>query len=278
MWVTVARRLLIAATIMSNRFVAILSALTLASAVAACASEDVLDSEDITSIEENSWGDLSSRPSVELWKSTDGQFRFHLLEKTQEIVFTSQGYSSRTGALNGLLSVLENGKQASQYTVNTAANGGSYFNLLAANKAVIATGEVHATAAAAQADVQLALTNVSGYQKAWDTATGARFALKQDTAGQWYFNLHARNGAIQLTSQKYASKASALNGAFSTAENGLSKTRYALQPTASGTGYYFNVIATNGQVVATSEVYATKASAERGRDNVIALLPVVPLL
>ncbi|HUQ06583.1 MAG TPA: YegP family protein [Kofleriaceae bacterium] len=268
-----------AATIMSNRFVALLSALTLASAVAACATEnDGLDSEDITSIEESSWGDLASRPSVELWKGTDGQFRFHLLEKTQEVVFTSQGYSSRTSALNGLLSVLENGKQASQYTVNTAANGGSYFNLLAANKAVIATGEVHTTAAAAQADVQLALANVTGYQKAWDTATGARFAIKQDAAGQWYFNLHARNGAIQLTSQKYGSKASALNGAFSTAENGLSKTRYTVQPTASGTGYYFNVTATNGQVVATSEVYASKQSAERGRDNVITLLPVVPLL
>ena len=264
---------------MSNRFVAILSALTLASAVAACATEeDILDSEDITSIEENSWGDLSSRPSVELWKGTDGQFRFHLVEKTQEVVFTSQGYSSRTNALNGLLSVLENGKQAGMYEVRTATNGGSYFNLLAANRAVIATGEVHATAAEAQADVQLALSNVTGYQKAWDTATGARFALKQDTAGQWYFNLHSRNGAIQLTSQKYSTKASALNGAFSTAENGLSATRYKVQPASTGSGYYFNLTATNGQVIATSQVYASKYSAERGRDSVIALLPVVPLL
>jgi hypothetical protein len=264
---------------MSNRFVAILSALTLASAAAACATEeDILDSEDITSIEENSWGDLSSRPSVELWKSTDGQFRFHLLEKTQEVVFTSQGYSSRTSALNGLLSVLENGKLESQYVVNTAADGGSYFNLVAANKQVIATGEVHATADAAKADVKVALANVTGYQKAWDTAAGARFAIKQDSAGQWYFNLHARNGAVKLTSQKYSSKASALNGAFSTAENGLSVTRYRVAPAANGSGFYFNLTATNGQVVATSEVYATKASAERGRDTVIALLPVVPLL
>lgn len=264
---------------MSNRFVAILSALTLAATAAACATtEDTLSDEDITSIEENSWGDLSSRPSVELWKGTDSQFRFHLLEKSQEIVFTSQGYSSRTNALNGLLSVLENGKKAGQYQVLTAANGGSYFNLYAANRAVIATGEVHATAAEAQADVQSALSNVTGYQKAWDTATGARFAIKQDTAGQWYFNLHARNGSIQLTSQKYSSKASALNGAFSTQENGQTRTRFSVLPASSGTGYYFNLLAPNGQVVATSEVYATKASAERGRDSVIAILQVVPLL
>lgn len=265
---------------MSNRFVAILSAITLASAAAACATteDDILDTDDLTTIEENSWGDLSSRPSVELWKGTDGQFRFHLLEKTQEVVFTSQGYASRTNALNGLLSVLENGKQAGMYEVRTAANGGSYFNLYAANRAVIATGEVHATLAEAQADVQTALANVTGYQKAWDTATGARFAIKQDSAGQWYFNLHARNGAIQLTSQKYTTKASALNGAFSTAENGLSATRYVVQPTSSGSGYYFNLTATNGQVIATSQVYASKYSAERGRDAVIAVLPVVPLL
>ena len=264
---------------MSNRFVAILSALTLASAVAACATEeDILDSEDITSIEENSWGDLSSRPSVELWKGTDGQFRFHLVEKTQEVVFTSQGYSSRTGALNGLLSVLENGKQAGMYQVNTAANGGSYFNLLAANRAVIATGEVHATAAAAAADVQTALTNVTGYQKAWDTATGARFALKQDTAGQWYFNLHARNGAIQLTSEKYTTKAAALNGAFSTSENGISRTRYTVVQSSSGSGFYFNLTATNGQVIATSQMYSSKYNAERARNSVIALLPTIELL
>lgn len=264
---------------MTNRFVALLSAFALASVTAACATEeDLLDSEDITSIESNSWGDLSSRPSVELWKGTDGQFRFHLLEKSQEIVFTSQGYSSRTSALNGLLSVLENGKQAGMYQVLTAANGGSYFNLYAANRQVIATGEVHATAAEAQADVQTALTNVTGYQKAWDTATGARFAVKQDSAGQWYFNLHARNGAIQLTSEKYTTKAAALNGAFSTADNGLSAARYQLLATSSGNGYYFNLTATNGQVIATSQVYTTKYSAERGRDAVIALLPVVPLL
>jgi uncharacterized protein len=264
---------------MSNRFVAILSAFTLAATAVACATtEDTLSDEDITSIEESSWGDLSSRPSVELWKGTDGQFRFHLLEKSQEIVFTSQGYSSRTNALTGLLSVLENGKQLGQYQVLTAANGGSYFNLFAANRAVIATGEVHATAAEANADVQTAVATVTGYQKAWDTATGARFALKQDTAGQWYFNLHARNGAIQLTSQKYTTKASALNGAFSTSENGQSRTGFVVAPTASGNGYYFNVKAPNGQVIATSEVYATKASAERGRDSVIAILQVLPLL
>ncbi len=264
---------------MSNRFVALLSAFALTSVAAACATEDdLLDSEDITSIESNSWGDLSSRPSVELWKSTDGQFRFHLLEKSQEVVFTSQGYASRTNALNGLLSVLENGKLASQYQVLTAANGGSYFNLVAANKQVIATGHVHATAAEAEADVQTALANVASYQKAWDTATGARFAVKQDSAGQWYFNLHARNGSVVLTSQKYTTKAAALNGAFSTADNGLTAARYDVKPTASGTGYYFNLKATNGQVIATSQVYANKYSAERGRDAIITLLPVVPLL
>ncbi len=264
---------------MSNRFLAILSSLALASVTAACATEDDLaDNGDLTSIEENSWGDLSSRPSVELWKSPDGKFRFHLLEKSQEIVFTSQGYSSRTSALNGLLSVLDNGKLAARYSVQTAADGGSYFNLLAANKAVIATSEVFATAAEAQAEVTKALNNVTAYQKAWDTAAGARFAVKQDSAGQFYFNLHARNGAVQLTSQKYSTKAAALNGAFSTAENGLSKPRYVVLSTQSGSGYYYNLTATNGQVIATSEVYATKASAERGRDSVIALLPVVPLL
>ncbi len=274
MWARVAHRLLMQRT-MSNRIVSILSALLLTSAAAACASED--DLVDTTSIEENSWGDLSSRPSFELWKSTDGQFRFHLALASQEILVTSQGYNSRTAALTGLLSVLENGKNPASYELLTATSGGTYFNLKAANKATIATSQVYADAGAAKADVTATVTATATYTKAWDTATGARFAVKQDVGGQFYFNLHARNGGIMLRSERYNTKAAALNGAFSVADNGLTSARYQVVAAASG-GYYLNLTATNGQVIATSEVYASKPSAERARTAVIALLPVVALL
>lgn len=257
-----------------SKLFAVALALALSASVTACAVE----TDDPTSaIEAHSWSDLSTRPSFDLWKSTDGQFRFHLAAATGDILATSEGYTTRTNALNGLLSVLAHGGAASSYQVKTAANGRAYFNLVATNGQIIATGGSHATTAQADADVAATVQAVHDYRAAWDTATGAHFALLRDAGGKFYWNLHAKNGEIVLRSQRYDSEASALNGAFSVVDNGATAARYVVAPASSG-GYYFNLTATNGQVIGTSEVYASKSNAERGRDAVIALVPQVALL
>lgn len=261
---------------MSTRIASLLAALALASTAAACAVEDTTDTTDLGTSEENLWGDLSTRPSFELWKDEAGQFRFQLLAPSQEVVLSSQGYSNRTNALTGLLSVLHNGKLESFYKVVTVANG-SFVELRAGNHAAIAHSETFATAEAAQASIAGTIKTVGAYEKAWDTATGARFAIKLDVGGKHYFTLHAKNGETVLRSQRYDSKAGALNGAFSVADNGTTTARYQVLPASNG-GWYLNLTATNGQIIATSEVYASKSNAERARDSIIALLPVVPLL
>jgi uncharacterized protein len=264
----------LAASIMSKLLLTALAALLLSSSLAACATE----TDDPTSaIEAHSWSDLSTRPSFELWKSTDGQFRFHLSNATAEILVTSEGYTTRTNALNGLLSVLAHGGSAASYQVKAATNGRYYFNLKAVNGQIIGTGGSHATEAKAQADVAATVAAVTAYLAAWETATGARFGLHLDAGGKYYWNLHAKNGEIVLRSQRYDSEAAALNGAFSVSDNGTTAARYLVLQASNG-GYYFNLTATNGQVIGTSEVYASKYNAERGRDGIIALLPDVALL
>jgi uncharacterized protein YegP (UPF0339 family) len=259
---------------MSKLLVPALAALLLSSSLLACATETDDPTEAASAL---SWSDISSRPSFELWKGDDGQFRFQLLDAHAEVLASSQGYSSRGNALNGLLSVVDNGRSPSQYKVALAAEGGAYFNLLAANRAVIATSDRYADVAAAQAHVSTTITAVAAYTAAWDTATGARFAIHQDVGGKYYFNLHAKNGEIVLHSERYDGKAAALNGAFSVADNGVTKARYQVLA-ANGGGYYLNLTATNGQIIATSEVYSSKSNAERARDSIIALLPQVALL
>jgi uncharacterized protein YegP (UPF0339 family) len=244
---------------------------TLSASVLACTA-DAADP-----VTENDWSELASRPSFDLYKDAGGQFRFNLLSSTADVLVSSQGYVTRLGALNGLVSVLDNGAYRASYDVKTAANGGTYFNLLAANKQVIATSQVYATAALADADVTRTMGAVVAYVEAWEHGTGARFALKLDAGGQWYFNLHAKNGAIVLRSERYETEAAALNGIFSVSENGASATRYAVKSGASGK-YYFVLTATNGQVIGTSEMSGRKADAERGRDAVIALVPQVSIL
>jgi uncharacterized protein YegP (UPF0339 family) len=223
-----------------------------------------------------SWSDTSSRASFSLWKSSDSQFRFRLVDADGVILLTSEGYTARTGALTGLVSVLANGGDLARYQLRTSATGG-HFVLRAGNGEIIATGTNQGSLDEAEAAALAARDAIAGYRATWDAATGRRFALHLDNGGKHYWNLHAGNGEIVLRSQRYDSEAAALNGMFSVVDHGTAAARYQVLP-ANGGGYYLNLTASNGQVIGTSEVYATKSNAERARDAIIALLPTIVLL
>ncbi len=248
-------------------------ALSAAAPLAGCAVGDDTDLDDASS----SSSEVAIRPTFDLYKDAGGAWRFNLLASNGEGLIASQGYSSRTAALNGLLSVLDNGGHAALYEVKTASNGHFYFNLLAANRSVIGTSETYTTKFNAQRGVDATINAVSAYLEHWDTATGARFAVYEGASQKFFFSLYAKNGEKVLRSEAYDTEEAALNGAFSVADNGIIKARYAVLRASNGK-YYFNLKASNGQVIGTSELYATKASAERGRNAVIAVLPEIELL
>lgn len=248
-------------------------ALVLAPLSTGCAVDDGSDPTVSTDADE-----VAIRPTFDLWKASNG-YRFNFLASNGETLISSQAYSSRTAALGGLLSVLDNGGIASRYEIKTAADGKPYFNLLAANRQVIGTSETYATKENAQAGVDATVRATAAYLEHWDTATGARFdVFEGSTAGKFYFSLHAKNGAIVLQSESYTSEEGALNGAFSVADNGLSAANYEVVKTSTGTRYYVRLKASNGQVIGTSEPYSSKSNATRARDAIIALLPSVELL
>jgi uncharacterized protein YegP (UPF0339 family) len=248
--------------------VALLAAFAVAPTVA-CTDAETID--DGTSSEE-----ITARARFDLWKD-GGSFVFQFVSSAGETLIDSQDYSTRTAAINGLVSVLENGKTASRYNVLVAADGKAHFELRATNGHVIGTSNTYANKAGADKAVKASVAAAVGYPKHWTSGTGARFAVKVDAGGKHYFNLHAANGAIVLRSERYETLAAALNGAFSVTDHGVSATRYQLLPSSNG-GTYFNLLATNGQIIATSEVYSTAANATRARDAIIALLPSVTVL
>ena len=86
-----------------RRLLTALTALMLATAAAGCVDESTVDTTDTS--EALTWADTSSRPSFALWKSSDAQFRFRLVDAKGALLLTSEVYSSRTAALTGLLSV-----------------------------------------------------------------------------------------------------------------------------------------------------------------------------
>lgn len=241
-----------------------------ASAVSGCAasaSDDVL----------SDGSEVAVRGRFELYRGSDDLYYFHFESGQGEILLYSEGYEARTGALNGVLSVLANGDTTARYVVREGEDGLSYAHLRAGNGHVIATSQGFVSNDEAFAVVPSASGAVAGYNDHWSERTGSRFEVFGGTDGRYYFRLYAQNGEQMLRSQGYASEASALNGAFAVAEYGIDESLFSITQNAAG-DFYFNLRASNNEIIATSEGYSSKASAERARDSIIALLPKVELL
>lgn len=94
-----------------------------------------------------------------------------------------------------------------------------------------------------------------------------KFVVSQRTNGDYQFNLKADNGQVILTSQGYASKASCMNGVESVRTNSQEDGRFE-RLTASNGKFYFNLKASNGQVVGSSQMYEAEAGRDNGIDSV----------
>jgi uncharacterized protein YegP (UPF0339 family) len=247
--------------------------LTFFTLLTAAAGGCALDGEAVST----SGAEISGRPYFELLRQDDGDYVFDLSAANHVLLLESEQYEGRTGALNGILSVLDNAGLRSHFEVLEAASGDFYFHLVAGNGHIIGWSDAYASRASADAGVDATIRAVAGYLEYQHQRRGARFDVFEGEDGQFYFNLHAQNGEVVLRSEGYTTEAAALNGVFSVADNGVDLERYEVLE-AHGGGYYFNLHATNGQVIGTSEVYASHANAERGCDSIAALLPAIDLL
>jgi uncharacterized protein YegP (UPF0339 family) len=199
---------------------------------------------------------------LSLWQSTDGQWRFNLKSGNGGVLLTSEAYTQRTGAINGMLSVLENGVDPAQYALVPAKHG-YVVHLKAANHETISFSETYSTKSSATRAVKSCVNAVTSYlDRKESTTTGARF----DVAGsadsdKFHFNVHAKNGQIVLTSEAYDSEAAAYNGAFAVQKDGQNAANYTIKSNLDG-GFYFTLTALNGQVVGMSQQYTSKQSAQ----------------
>ncbi|MGR3322582.1 MAG: YegP family protein [Pseudooceanicola sp.] len=90
-----------------------------------------------------------------------------------------------------------------------------------------------------------------------------KFELYTDKAGEFRFRLKAGNGEIILASEGYKQKASAENGIESVRKNAPLDQRYERKESSSGKPM-FNLKASNGQVVGTSETYSSVSARDNG--------------
>ncbi len=94
-----------------------------------------------------------------------------------------------------------------------------------------------------------------------------KFVISKRTNGEFQFNLKADNGQVILSSEGYASKASCQNGIESVRNNSQEESRFELK-TAKNGKFFFNLKATNGQVIGSSEMYESESGRKNGIESV----------
>lgn len=104
-------------------------------------------------------------------------------------------------------------------------------------------------------------------------ANHPKFQLFTGSNGKVYFRLTAKNGQPILASQGYADKGGCKNGIESVRKNSQDDERYD-RKTASNGQFFFNLTATNGQTIGTSEMYTTAAARDKGIESVKTNAPV----
>ena len=198
----------------------------------------------------------------------EGTWLCEVIGAKGEAVLLSTEYTDRLSALNGALSIEENGVFEDRYVVAQTGSGWS-FSLRAGNNQVIADSQTFATEAEARAAAAEARDLVAGivqYKAAM--TSGARFDLGRAGA-DWEFALRDEDEKPVLLSQAYSRRRDAINGIESVRENGKDLGRYVLLDSP----HRFILKATNGVEIAESaETYASAAEAEAAIASTQALL------
>ena len=90
----------------------------------------------------------------ELKTSSNGQYRFVLKASNGQAVLTSELYTEKRGALNGVEAVKRNSPIDERYERKTAKNGEPYFVLKASNGQVVGQSETYSSTAAMEGGIE----------------------------------------------------------------------------------------------------------------------------
>ena len=84
----------------------------------------------------------------ELRKSSDGQFMFNLIAPNGEVILTSERYTAKSSAEDGIDSVKTNAPLDERYDRRTSTSNEPYFVLKAANGEIIGRSEMYSSTGA----------------------------------------------------------------------------------------------------------------------------------
>ncbi len=98
-------------------------------------------------------------PEFQVSTGKDDKFYFHLTAKNGQVIFSSQGYTSKESCKNGIESVIENSGDKKHYERKDSKGGHFYFVLKAANSKVIGKSQMYTTHDSAENGIESIKTN-----------------------------------------------------------------------------------------------------------------------
>ena len=107
--------------------------------------------------------------------------------------------------------------------------------------------------------------------------TMGKFIVTVRKNGEFQFNLKATNGQVILTSEGYVKKESCLNGIESVKKNAPIAERFEVKVAKNGKPF-FNLKASNGQVIGSSQMYASERTMKQGIASVMKNAPEAPVI
>ena len=107
--------------------------------------------------------------------------------------------------------------------------------------------------------------------------TMGKFVITVRKNGEFQFNLKASNGQVILTSEGYTTKTACLNGVESVRKNSQDPAKFEVKVAKNGKPF-FNLKASNGQVIGASQMYASEDTLKKGIASVAKNAPEAPVV
>ncbi|MCQ2178010.1 MAG: YegP family protein [Bacteroidales bacterium] len=104
-----------------------------------------------------------------------------------------------------------------------------------------------------------------------------KFVITTRKNGEFQFNLKATNGQVILTSEGYTTRTACLNGVESVKKNAAVEGRYEVKVAENGKPF-FNLKASNGQVIGASQMYSSERTMKAGIASVMKNAPEAPVV
>lgn len=104
-----------------------------------------------------------------------------------------------------------------------------------------------------------------------------KFQIFQGKDDQFYFRLKSVNGNVLVYSEGYTQKESAIHGIRSVKENGRAAENFRSKTSDTGEVFTFSIMAQNGQVVASSDSYASVENRDKGIISTLETVEQAPI-